>query len=62
MLKSSKETKGKWHNVNKVGFVNSYICDWCGFNFDVLVSEKKKRQVSDQIKCKHCGNFIKTWS
>lgn len=46
----------------------SYWCGWCSTKFERNVgkegkqSESAKRgDVSDQVICPNCGNFLKTW-
>ena len=41
-----------------------YCCGFCGHKFSRLVgtsSGEKHNKVSDQVKCKKCNNFLKTW-
>lgn len=37
----------------------SYECEWCGNMFNQYVCTVDG--VSDQVMCRNCGNFIKTW-
>lgn len=65
MLIKSKEEKVERKGVEKTVFENTYRCDWCGYTFEMTVRNFEgsgKHSVSDQIKCRHCGAFIKTWS
>lgn len=51
----------------------NYKCKWCGHQFkakanysasgisEVTGKAKKKSNLSSQIKCTKCGNFIPTW-
>ena len=51
-----------------------YVCNWCGYAFTLKVrrktghaigtdkKSKHKGNVSTQVKCPYCENFIKTWS
>lgn len=47
----------------------NYKCGFCGFKFLQRVGKVegmgniggKTRHVSSQVKCRNCGNFIKTW-
>ena len=45
----------------------NYKCYWCQFEFTKMVGrfegsegEKGRSNVSSQVKCSKCGNFIKT--
>ena len=40
--------------------LHRYKCDFCERIFERWVG-KRNRELSDQVKCKGCGNFIKTW-
>lgn len=46
---------------------NDYKCYFCGYEFKQKVrrsstAEHRVKVVSDQVQCKFCKNFIKTWS
>ena len=47
--------------------LNEYSCGWCGYKFKQYVGkggkqgEGKKGNISDQVRCKQCNNFIKSW-
>lgn len=60
MVDELKEAKEKTEKT--------YKCDWpgCGNTFKMLVGRKtsskgKKGNVSSQVKCPRCGNYLKTW-
>jgi len=40
-----------------------YMCRWCGHKFEQEVGEAGDHhsKVVTQVKCKRCGNFLKTW-
>lgn len=61
MLIQTKEVKVDENSF----FWNTYKCDFCKTEFERKVkrifTEKKRSNISDQIVCHHCGNFIKTW-
>ena len=42
--------------------LRKYICGWCGNKFEqeVGLSGDKHSTTTDQVKCKKCGNFIKS--
>jgi len=54
-----------WSGTKKV--LLTYHCGWCGYKFQQYVCKGGKRgdgkrgDVSDQVQCKQCGNFLKTW-
>lgn len=53
MLKDSVEIK------NTDSFKNTYVCDWCSFEFVLEVRTFQK--VTTQVVCPRCNNFLKTW-
>ena len=44
-----------------------YTCGYCGHNFKRKVGTAcgpgggKHSRASDQVKCKRCNNFLRTW-
>jgi len=44
---------------------NTYLCNWCSGEFTMVVGETsspaKHSNVSSQVICPFCSNFIKTW-
>lgn len=64
------EKKGKKFDIlGKEKKLKSYRCKFCGHEFQQYVSiggkkgkEGKRGNVSSQVKCSKCGNFMKTWS
>jgi len=43
--------------------LKQYECGYCGFCFKQYVGSfgEGKEKVSSQVRCKNCGNFLKTW-
>ena len=48
--------------------LNNYNCSFCGYKFKQYVCKSGKQgkegtrgDISDQVQCKQCGNFLKTW-
>lgn len=55
--------------------LRTYRCPWCGYAFKQFVGTGysegrnsgdtaftgKLDAVSDQVQCKNCGNFLRTW-
>ena len=58
LVKSVELLKGRGVPTGK--FTNTYTCDWCLWEF-VKPGVRKVKQVSDQVVCPRCENFIKTW-
>jgi DNA-directed RNA polymerase subunit RPC12/RpoP len=58
ILKTEEVKEGK-----NIKYKNSYLCNWCGQDFDRVVGSagERKAMVSSQVNCPRCGNFIKTW-
>lgn len=45
----------------RVTIIKNYECYWCGFEFEEEIGVYKPGQMSSQIRCPSCGNFIETW-
>jgi len=45
--------------------LREYTCPWCGNQFRQYVrtanGRGKHSDVSTQVQCKECGNYLKTW-
>ena len=45
----------------------NYCCGWCGTKFQQYIcksgkqGDRKHGDVSDQVQCPKCSNFLKTW-
>ena len=65
MLIRSKEIRDE--NRKATMYLNRYSCNWCQHEFErrvgqlTFIGSKKTHEVSDQIKCPRCSNFIPTW-
>lgn len=54
------------YDREKDKYVNKYVCDWCGTEFEQVIGkidnvQSPNSNVSDQVLCKVCGNFNRTW-
>lgn len=41
--------------------IKNYKCNWCGCEFEKEIGVYESGQMSSQIICPKCGQFLETW-